>query len=79
MKELLDDHLFSKNEEDYQSYRTFLNVAEAKVFCELLDKKEVAYKLESSGTVIDAAIVGDGFYGGIVCMVLEMLLFFFWI
>ncbi|MEL6941206.1 MAG: hypothetical protein AAFO82_00935 [Bacteroidota bacterium] len=65
MQEPLDKDLISENEVnqsiDYQTYRSFHSREEAMAFVELLEQHDIPYMLEGSSTVIDKAIVGEGF------------------
>jgi len=45
----------------YQTYRSFHSQEEARTFAELLEAHNIPYLLEGSSTVIDKAIVGEGF------------------
>ena len=59
-QEPLDHHLLGKNRQDLESYRSFLNEEEAKDFTSFLEEHGILFSVESSGTLIDSAIVGDG-------------------
>jgi len=60
MDEILDEKIFNESNEGYQFYRGFHNVEEAKAFANLLEKNDIYYRLETSDTLIDSAIVGTG-------------------
>ncbi|MGK0365749.1 MAG: hypothetical protein ACI85O_002817 [Saprospiraceae bacterium] len=48
-------------ENTFEFYRDFLNLDEANAFVSMLDANNIEHSLESSDTVIDKAIVGNGF------------------
>ncbi len=50
-----------QTENTFEFYRDFLNLGEANAFVELLDANNIEHSLETSDTVIDKAIVGNGF------------------
>lgn len=50
----------SDTKRDFKFFRNFLNEDEAAQFSELLDANNVPYLLETTGTLIDKVIVGDG-------------------
>lgn len=57
----MDDEILDLPEsESFEFFRNFLNAAEAKAFGDMLESNDIPFLLESSGTVIDAALVGDG-------------------
>ncbi|MEO1517176.1 MAG: hypothetical protein AAFV95_19280 [Bacteroidota bacterium] len=60
MKEPIDGELVNEQDNTYEFYRNFMNVEEAENFAQLLDKHDISYRMESTGTVIDSAIVGRG-------------------
>ena len=62
MSNILDEHLIPQyqNSKDFQPYRDFHNVEEAKAFGALLKEKGIPFSLEGSDTIIDSAIVGRG-------------------
>lgn len=65
MQEPLDHNLIPKEgikqTVEYQTYRNFHSKDEAMAFAELLEDHSIPYVLEGSSTVIDKAIVGEGF------------------
>ncbi len=56
----IDENLISDDQNQYKFYRNFMNVEEAQAFGALLQQHDILYQLETSGTVIDSAIVGNG-------------------
>lgn len=48
------------NQKEFKFYRSFLNEEEAGVFTRFLDKHQIPYSRETSGTLLDSVIVGDG-------------------
>ncbi len=60
MQNPLDEHLAKANQSKFEFYRDFINLEEAQSFVQLLKDNNIDYSLESSQTIIDTAIVGDG-------------------
>lgn len=50
-----------QSENTFEFYRDFLNLEEANAFVSMLDANDIEHSLETSDTVIDKAIVGNGF------------------
>ncbi|MEM9920757.1 MAG: hypothetical protein AAF990_21845 [Bacteroidota bacterium] len=60
MKDPIDDDMMKDEQNSYEFFRNFMNTAEAEGFANLLDEHDIPYKMETTGTVIDSAIVGRG-------------------
>ena len=60
MSNPIDENLISDGQNQYKFYRNFMNLDEAKAYGALLDAHDIPYQMETSGTVIDSAIVGSG-------------------
>ncbi len=71
MKEPLDRELANINPEDFSFYRDFLNLEEARALTVLLDENNIPYRLETSDTIIDTAIVGNGLIPQFVLKILS--------
>lgn len=50
-----------QTENTFEFYRAFLNLEEANAFVSMLDANNIEHSLETSDTVIDKAIIGNGF------------------
>ena len=63
MNDLLDNDLIPDSKRDLsgtQFYRDFMDVEEAKEFGKFLDSHNITYALETTDTILDSAIVGNG-------------------
>ncbi len=63
MSEILDDHLLESKPEpsgEYEFFRDFFNAEQAAAFTELLDESDIPYKLETTRTLLDSTIIGQG-------------------
>ncbi len=60
MERPLDEDFANIDKTNFEFYRDFLSIEDAKEFVAMLDQKNIVYSLETSETILDTAIVGNG-------------------
>lgn len=70
MKEPLDRQMTNFSPQAFRFYRDFMNIQEARSITDMLDENKIPFRLETSDTVIDKAIVGNGLLPKVVLKLL---------
>ena len=58
--DLIDDQHIREMSGSYEFYRDFHSIEQAEAFAEILNSRQIPYRIEKSKTLLDAAIVGHG-------------------